>query len=214
MGRWISIDGVETAGKSTLVAHMSRLRPQWAVSSRFSQTRLGDILADGFRTNPYVAQRPAAAQALMVFADFLIRWQEEVKPVVDSGRTVITDRGWLSKLVYQAVILEVGQEPLLNFDGHFAESVMSRVPKPDLTVLLLPSPETIFERLARAGASVTGHRKEMVRRLLNRFEEAAALVDPLIVVQDDETPEEAAVRILNDLEPTRAPDDSVKIAMA
>src|SRR5581483_3672497 len=60
VGRWISIDGVETAGKSTLVAHMSRLRPQWAVSSRFSQTRLGDILADGFRTNPYVAQRPAA----------------------------------------------------------------------------------------------------------------------------------------------------------
>jgi thymidylate kinase len=205
MGSWISVEGAEAAGKSTLVAELRRMRPDWIVLSGFTSTPLGRVLAAGFENDPYVPQRPASAQAMMVLADFLIRWTNEIKPAIQGGRTVLTDRGWLSKFVYQIAILQMSQDEDTVFNQQSVKSVMSSIPHPAYSTLVLPDLATIEYRLREAREPVGTARRAMLRRILNLFDEYAHSIDNVFVVRGVQHPVEVAERMLEQIDALASP---------
>jgi thymidylate kinase len=201
MGLWISIEGVEGSGKTTLANELSRRRPDWLVLSGFTATPLGQVLSAGFRRDPYVPQPPASAQAMMALADFVIRWTNDIQPAIRQGRTVLTDRGWLSKLVYQVAILDASNQEQAAFTRTSVETLMGTIPFPAHSVLLLPDMTTVEQRLVSSGETVTSTRRDMLARLVALFQKYADGMERLTVVRDVQQPGELADLLLAQVDP-------------
>src|SRR4051812_28211203 len=104
-GFWICVDGVEGAGKTTLVGALaSRLGA--TVGPEFSHTLTGRALREAVTTTPHVINLSRFGQSLAFIGDFHETYETYVRPGIDAGQIVISDRGWLSKYAYQAQVLE------------------------------------------------------------------------------------------------------------
>ncbi len=86
---------------------------------------------------------PQAEMALM-FADRAQAVAEVIQPALDAGKIVLCDRFTDSTEAYQGGGRELGSAPVLELHRLLCANL-----KPDLTLLLLPSPETSLARARR-----------------------------------------------------------------
>jgi dTMP kinase len=150
-GRYIALEGSEGSGKST---HARRLAADLdAVLTReHGGTPIG-LLIRAILANPDNVALTAKAEALLIAADRAQHVEEVVRPALDAGRHVVTDRSVYSSLAYQAYGRGLPLEQVLAVNewaiGHRW---------PDLVVLIDVPPEQLARRLRR--------------RELDRFERA------------------------------------------
>jgi len=83
------------------------------------------------------------ALALLFAADRLDHWQSEIRPRLEEGCDVISDRYVLSSLAYQAVS---------TGDAAWVAAINARAPAPDLTMFLRVSPAVALRRRYAASA--------------------------------------------------------------
>lgn len=106
---------------------------------------------DGFRdlcvNNSYI---PQLVKRGLYKADSLYNWISVIKPALESGITVISDRGWVSDVAYGAALAGLTQEQLFNFN-------MALVPEQHkhTKVIYLDCPEDIRE--IRLAANIADH---------------------------------------------------------
>ena len=187
--RFIAFEGGEASGKSTQAARLAEALS--AVLTREpggtpAGRRIRELLLD-----PATGDLDPRAEALLMAADRAQHVAEVVRPALEAGRHVVTDRFVDSSLAYQ------GHARGLDVDEVRRLSVWAtRDLRPDLIVLLDVPVEVAAERLARLGDGpdrLEGEGVEFHRRVLEGFRSlAAAEPDRWIVVDGTAEPDAVA----------------------
>jgi dTMP kinase len=137
---FISIDGPSGAGKSTIVRHLAQALVAAGENVHITAEPSGGPA--GVLCRELTETVTGHTLACLYAADRYHHVQTEIRPHMDRGETVITDRYIPSGLVMQ------------RFDGidpAFLWLLNSEADRPDLTVILEADPEVIAERLAARG---------------------------------------------------------------
>lgn len=139
-GVFVSVDGPSGAGKSTIVHHLAQLLVAAGedvhVTAEPSNGPIGALC--GELTDTVTGH----ALACLYAADRYHHLDAEIRPYVEAGRMVISDRYIPSGLVMQRFD---GIDPL------FLWQLNADADRPDLAVILEADPEIIAERLVERG---------------------------------------------------------------
>jgi dTMP kinase len=137
---FVSIDGPSGAGKSTIVRHLAQMLVAAGENVHITaEPSSGPI---GVLCRELTESVTGHALACLYAADRYHHMLTEIRPHMENGATVISDRYIPSGLVMQ------------RFDGidpAFLWQLNSDVDRPDLAVILEADPEVIAERLAARG---------------------------------------------------------------
>lgn len=139
-GLFVSVDGPSGAGKSTIVHHLAQLLvaagEEVYVTAEPSNGAIGSLCRELTETVT------GYALACLYAADRYHHVETEIRPHMEAGQTVISDRYIPSGLVMQ------------RFDGinpAFLWQLNAEADRPDLTVILEADPDVISERLRERG---------------------------------------------------------------
>ncbi len=175
----MTFEGVDGSGKST---QAELLRDALAAEGREvvltrepGGTELGErvrkLVLDGPEMTPWAeAALFAAARAELVAT--------VVRPALERGADVVSDRYVDSSLAYQGIARGVGIEHVLELNLHVVQGLM-----PDATVLLLLDPAEAgrrageTDRLERAGADFQARVDAAYRELAERFPDRIVALD-------------------------------------
>lgn len=138
---YIAFEGAEACGKSTQAALLAE-RLGAVLTRETGGTAVGARLREILHDNTVTDLTPRA-EALMTAADRAQHIAEVVRPALDAGRNVVSDRSLYSTLAYQGYgrQLDVAEVTTINrwaIDGTW----------PDLVVFLEAADELIEQRLA------------------------------------------------------------------
>jgi len=161
LGHWICIDGVEGAGKTTLTNALVREIRADAISE-FSDTLFGEALREAVKTAPHFISKSPLGQSLVFLGDFVETFEARVRPALDAGSIVITDRGWLTKYSYQVAVLETVM-PHQEADA-LVRQILDHVPTPDLTICLTAPAPIIRARIVERDGSCDDERLSFILR--------------------------------------------------
>jgi dTMP kinase len=149
-GRLIAVEGIDGAGKTTLAEGLARALPEVVVlrepGGAVVSERIRELVAD-----PALEVDPRA-EALLYAAARAQLVAEKLRPLLDSGRTVVLDRYVDSSLAYQGAGRALGVDAVAAVN-RFATGGLAA----DLTLYLRVPPEVGAarrngeDRLERAG---------------------------------------------------------------
>ncbi|KFI68158.1 dTMP kinase [Bifidobacterium magnum] len=147
-GLFISFEGVDGAGKTTQVRKLAdRLRAQGrtVVTTREpGGTPIGARIRAMLLTKDYEsAAMGERTEALLFAADRAQHAAETIRPAIESGAIVITDRYLDSSVAYQAGGRELGQEEIRNLSLWATNNLL-----PDRTYLLDIDPAVSHTRFS------------------------------------------------------------------
>jgi len=139
----ISIEGIDGSGKTTIVELLSRKLEERGVkvyvTKEPSLSPIGRLIKEwALRESLH-----PAVDALLFAADRVHHFYSEIKPRIEEGFVVITERFKESSIVYQS---------LSGVEAEWVELINKYVPDPDLTVVIDVPPEVAISRLRRRGS--------------------------------------------------------------
>lgn len=157
-GLFVAVEGGDGVGKTTQIAALA----DWlgtdpgrevVVTREPGGTALGTTIRGLVLTaNVPGAPLSARAEALLFAADRAQHVEEVIRPALDRGAIVVTDRYVDSTLAYQAGGRELSRDDLIRLSAWATSDLV-----PDLTVLLDADPGTAgIRRAGRAGADPAG----------------------------------------------------------
>jgi dTMP kinase len=138
----------------------------------------------------------ARALALLFAADRLDHWESEIRPRLEEGCDVISDRYVLSSLAYQSV--STGDAP-------WVASINSRAPPADLTVFLRVAPAVALRRRYAASAEreifeVPEFQRKVHRAYLRALAGMVKSGQRVVEIRGAETLEEVAASVARAVE--------------
>ena len=139
-GRFIVLEGPDGSGTTMHVALLAEhLRSEGADAVQTCEPTDGAI---GRFIREHLKKQTLTPEALQLLftADRIEHLHKEVLPALNRGATVISDRYWLSTVVY-------GEALGIDTDG--LEYLNRKMRQPDVQIVLLPPFETCQERLGR-----------------------------------------------------------------
>jgi dTMP kinase len=195
-GVLIAFEGGEGAGKSTQVKRLQEWLAQEGYVSRATFEPGATASGAGIRSivlDPASAGLSPRAEALLYAADRAQHVHDVLRPALDAGEVVITDRFVDSSLAYQGAGRTIPMDDVRSISRWATQGL-----QPDLTVLLDLPPEI---GLARARGRATADRLEAesldfhqrVRRTFAALAEASP--DRYLVLDASRTPDELAAAI-------------------
>ena len=151
-GYFITLEGGEGAGKSTLLKGLSSALTARGVSVETTREPGGTPLAESVRnlvlSPPDGHDWSPLASALLMNAARSDHIERLIRPALDRGDWVISDRFSDSTRVYQSVDGGVPKDQLLQL-----EILVTSHTRPDLTLILDAAPERLVERRAERGGT-------------------------------------------------------------
>ena len=208
-GRFITFEGGEGAGKSTLAASLAARLQALGLTVDLTREpggspkaeRIREALLSG-RIKPY----GAFAEALMFQAARIDHVDSRIRPALARGDWVLCDRFIDSTRVYQGVLGEIAADKLAALE---AVAIAGLVP--ELTFILDLAPETGLARAARRrrpGEATDRFESEAIafhRRLRQAYLDIAAADKERCVVLDAGLPAEALAQAAWEALSTRLP---------
>jgi dTMP kinase len=197
-GRFIALEGGEASGKSTQTARLARRLDALATfepGATSMGSRVRAVLLD-----PATEDLDDRTAALMMIADRAQHVHEVVRPALDAGRHVVTDRFAGSTLAYQGYGRGLDVDELRSLSSWATDGLW-----PDLTVLLEVPAGIARERLSEAPDRFEGAGGGFHERVAAGFL-ALAAGDPTWVVVDGVGEPEAVASRLWDAVTSRLPD--------
>lgn len=144
-GKLISIEGVEGAGKSTVMDFVKSYLQSKNIAAAFTREPGGTVLAEKFRdlllhpeTDEMIEPK---TELLLMFAGREQHLCQRIIPWLREGKWVVSDRYIDATYAYQGGGRGMDIELITLLDHHIVGNVY-----PDLTLLLDLSPEVGFER--------------------------------------------------------------------
>lgn len=198
-GLFIVFEGIEGSGKSTqaelLASGLSERGIPFVLAREPGTTRLGEevraLLLEG-------GEAPARAELLLMLAARAALVEQVVRPGLEAGRVVLSDRYELSTLAYQGYGRELELDEVRRLNA-FATAGM----RPDLTLLLeLPPEEGEARRAAAGGAADRIERagRAFHARVAKAYGLLAKEYSSVTAIDGTGSPDEVQRRILRVLE--------------
>ena len=192
---YIAIEGIDTAGKSTQIACLSKTYPDAIMTKEPGATAVGTKIRDIVLSGEV---QSAKAEFLLFLADRAEHMQEVVVPNLD--KLVISDRSVVSGVAYALVQESISETAILHLnrfatDGNY----------PDILFLLELTPEELKFRLSQKeldGIELRG--TEYLLNIQQALIKAAQLLKIELVIIDASNPIEAITeKIINTIKDTK-----------
>ncbi|WP_290654507.1 dTMP kinase [Idiomarina sp.] len=186
-GKFIVIEGLEGAGKSTAIASIVSHLQAKGIRAETVREPGGTPMAEALRDlvkKQWQEQVSAMTELLLMYASRVQLVDNVIKPELDKGRWVIGDRHDLSSQAYQGGGRQLGSEKLQQLKqltlGEF---------KPDLTLYLDIDAEAGLERAKGRGELDRIEQEDLAffERTRARYQQLVA-ADPSIVAIDASQP--------------------------
>ncbi len=180
----ITVEGVDGAGKSTLIAGLAKaLQPVTVLREPGGvevSERIRSLLAD-----PSLDVDPRA-EALLYAAARAQLVAEKLRPLLDAGDTVMLDRFVDSSLAYQGAGRSLGVEQIRALNEFGTGGL-----RPDRTLLLRIDPDVGLARISdRPADRLEQEDREFFRAIARAYDElAAAEPDRIRVIDASQPPE-------------------------
>lgn len=159
-GKFITLEGGEGTGKSTLIEGLSEWLDRRGVAHITTREPGGTALAEQLRAlvlAPPGAPLSALTSALIMNAARRDHLERQIRPALEQGLWVLCDRFADSTLVYQSLQPNADMAHLRTL-----EAMVVGEDKPDLTLLLDGDPRALLgRRLARGGLDDIYERADM-----------------------------------------------------
>lgn len=181
-GKFIVIEGLEGAGKSTAIAHVQRLLSEFKLPFVSVREPGGTPLAEALRglvKQHWQEQIAEQTELLLMYASRVQLVTNVIKPALASGHWVIGDRHDLSSRAYQGGGRQLGDTLLQQLKqlvlGDF---------KPDLTLLLDIDPALGLQRARQRGELDRIEQEDLsfFERTRARYLELAAADASIVVI--------------------------------
>jgi dTMP kinase len=190
-GLFVSLDGLDGAGKST----QCRLLVEWLRASGQSVVACADpggtVIGGQIRELLLSRDMDVTCEALLFMASRAQLVAEVIRPALGAGSHVVCDRFLLANVVYQGHAGGLDPERLWSL-GRFAASGL----EPDLTVVLdLPLDRAVARRV-RPADRVEGRDADYQERVRTGFLAEARRYPERIRVVDANQPVEAVQRLI------------------
>ena len=187
---FISLEGIDGSGKSTQARLLAEALGPETVSIREpggtdAAERIRSLLAD-----PGVELDPLAELLLFLAAraDLTAR---VIRPALEAGRDVVSDRFADSSVAYQGAARGLGVGEVISLSDAASEGLW-----PDLTLLLRIDPEIGLGR-AEGGDRFEAEGLELQRAVADAYEEIAKIAsDRVVAIDGSGTVEEVHARVM------------------
>jgi dTMP kinase len=187
---FISFEGIEASGKSTLMAAVERaLRAEGqevVVTREPGGTPIGDALRQILLNDPFSVT--SVSEMLMMNASRSQLVTEVIRPALERGAVVLCDRYMHSSLAYQGYGRGLPLELVRTVCDAATGGLM-----PDLVLLVDISPETSRKRLASRGDGHDRMEREddaFHRRVREGYLEIARHDERVVLIDGERAPEE------------------------
>jgi dTMP kinase len=150
-GCFITLEGIEGAGKSTHIAHLSRVLTERGIQVLMTREPGGSPIAERIRAvllDTANAGMDETAELLLMFAARAEHLSKRICPALASGTWVICDRFTDATYAYQG-----GGRGLDHERIRMLETLVQGDLRPDLTLVLDLSPEQGLGRARRRGTA-------------------------------------------------------------
>ncbi|XVX20920.1 dTMP kinase [Actinomycetota bacterium] len=196
-GLFIAFEGGDGAGKSTQVRMLAevlrRAGREVLLTRQPGGTPLGGQLRDMVLHGGHVAAR---AEALIFAADKAQHVEELIRPALESGQAVITDRYTDSSVAYQGAGRDLGAQEIHDLQMWAVDGLV-----PDLTVIVDISPEEGRRRRGEVHDRLESEADDFHAAVRSHFLDlAAAAPDRYLVVDGTSAPEAIHAEIVARLE--------------
>jgi dTMP kinase len=181
-------DGSGTTSHSSLLAN--RLQDQGKTVLLTAEPTGGPIGSFIRQQLSIKAGIPASALQLLFCADRAMHLERTVKPALERGETVISDRSYLSTLAYGEA---------LGLDVSWLEGVNEPFLKPDLLLLALPPLSVCLERLGSRNERDILEEDSLQTRVHRAYENMASLNPGWKVVDTSGSIDDTAHVILSEV---------------
>jgi dTMP kinase len=143
-GRFITVEGIEGSGKSTLVAKLAERLRESGLDVVTTREPGGTVLAEKIRELLLARggePMPPAAEAMLLFAARAVHVENLIRPALAAGRWVVCDRFTDASVAYQGGGRGVRRSGIESLAALAHPDLM-----PDMTLLLDVDPEVGLER--------------------------------------------------------------------
>jgi dTMP kinase len=190
LGVLITVEGVDGAGKTTLVAGLAK-----ALDAVVLREPGGVEVSERIRallTDPALAIDPRA-EALLYAAARAQLVAEELRPLLDAGTTVVLDRFVDSSLAYQGAARGLGVEEVRALNEFGTGGL-----RPDRTLLLRIDPEHGRERISGRPADRLEQEDAAFFAAIAQAYDALAAAEPerIVVIDAAQSPEDVLAAAL------------------
>jgi dTMP kinase len=190
-GTLITVEGIDGAGKSTVVAQLGSLLAAAGATTVTTKEPGGSKLGGVLRQMLQYQEIPIAPRAeyLLFAADRAQHFHEVVIPALQKGSVVISDRMSDSSLAYQGF----GRGHDLTIIKIINQWTMQGI-EPDLTIYLKIPVSLAYERMHERGVQKTvfeSEKREFLERVARGFDQIFATRSNVITI--DATQEQATV---------------------
>lgn len=188
---FITFEGLEGSGKSTQVGLLaSKLREEGkdiVVTREPGGTRIGEQIRD-ITHNKDNVDLTAVAEAYLMAASRAQHVREIIRPALEAGKIVISDRYIDSSLAYQGYGRELGEDIIRTVNQLAIDGVM-----PDLTILLDVPPDVGFSRRSSSGKidRLDLQQKDFYERvyrgyklIAEKYAERIVVIDSLVLINE------------------------------
>ena len=139
-GAFICIEGLDASGKTTHAHRLVRDLKQRGFKAMYTTEPSSGEIGEFIRT--YILQRkervPGAVEALLFAVDRVVHLEQRVKPALQKGKIVVSDRYVYSSLAYQGAA---------GLDLNWIEEINRSTISPDLAIYIDVSPEILIKRM-------------------------------------------------------------------
>jgi len=197
---FISLEGVDGSGKSTQARLLVEALGEDTVAIREpggtdAAERIRELLAD-----PAVPLDPLA-ELLLFLAARADLTERVIRPALEAGRDVVSDRFSDSSVAYQGAARGLGVGEVIGFCDTATDGLW-----PDLTLLLKVDPETGLSRAA-GDDRFESEGLELQRAVATAYEEIAIIApDRVVVIDADGSVAEVHARVMEAVDERRGAD--------
>lgn len=192
-GRFFVVEGVDGSGKTSLLARL----PDLLSRETGRVVTLGeDAFSRTLRTSIKEVDLPPHAELLLFSAERRYLVDELIRPALERGEIVVTDRWVLSTYVYQGLRgvtdAEIASATHLATDGR----------SPDLSVVLdIPATEQRLRMEGRGGPEDRFERQGLRERVRRAYRTRAASLPNCEIVSAMGSPDNVLARVMDRLRP-------------
>lgn len=184
--RYLAIEGVDGAGKSTVATGLVARLSDGGHQVRFVREPGGTSLGEQIRSLLLHGEHMTAwSEALLFAAQRAQLAAEVIAPALERGEMVVSDRSYYSSLAYQGFARRLGVDRVRAVNEAGLDGVM-----PDRVVVLWLSPDAalarqdVVDRIGGTGAGFQGQVAAGYRELANAEPERVRLVDAAREVEE------------------------------